>query len=61
MFFNENGVLRFNDHDSLMRILENISQHDVYNELCDIIEDNHVRALEYMDIWERLKRRINKI
>ena len=58
-FFNQEGILAFNNYNELEKILTALSP-EKYFSMQNAIEDNYQRALEYVNIWRRVDKSISK-
>jgi hypothetical protein len=59
-YFNEKGIIKFNNLQELDEILNNITP-QIYNEMYEYIEENFVKSYEYFDFHKRVENEINNI
>jgi hypothetical protein len=59
-YFNENGVLKFNNIKECIEICKKITA-DTYNEMLPAIEENYNKALEYINWNKRIEIKLNKL
>jgi hypothetical protein len=59
-FFNDKGIIKFNNVDDLIYIVNNLTEQDYYNRL-DAIEDNFSRAVNFGDYEVRIADKIKEI
>ena len=59
-FFNEEGILTFNNMDELNTVLNSITP-EFYDEMKDVIEENYEKSKEYYNFHERVEREVNTL
>lgn len=59
-FFNEKGILTFNDLDGLVNICNRLNE-DNYSELQDYINENYELSFKYSDLKNRIEKIIPKL
>jgi len=59
-FFNNKGIIQFDNVDDLIYIINNLTEKDYYNRL-DAIEDNFTRAINFGDYEIRIAEKIKEI
>lgn len=59
-YFNPNGIIKFNNINELTSIINTIKKEDLYFKKYKEIEENYNRCLEYIDIWDRIREKVNK-
>lgn len=58
-FFNEKGILNFNNISELDKILLNVNP-KMYDELLDVVEENFNIAQKYKNLYERVDNRVKE-
>jgi hypothetical protein len=59
-FFNEKGIIKFNNVDDLIYIVNNLNENYYYNHL-EAIEDNYQKAINFIDYEIRITEKIKEI
>jgi hypothetical protein len=59
-FFNEKGIIKFDNVDDLIYIINNLDE-NYYNEHLDAVEDNYQRALQFTDYEVRIADKVKEI
>jgi len=59
-FFNSDGIIRFENVDDLIHIVNNLTEDDYYNRL-EAIEDNYLRATTFGDYEIRIADEIKEV
>ena len=59
-FFNEKGILSFNDMDELDKILNTITP-ELYDSMEDVLEENYQKSKQYYDFHKRVESEINNL
>jgi len=59
-FFNDKGIIKFNNVDDLIYIVNNLTEEDYYNRL-DVIEENFLKAINFGDYEIRIAKKIKEI
>lgn len=59
-FFNEKGIISFNDLDELDGILNKITP-EFYDEISEVLEENYQKSKQYYDFHKRVEKEINNL
>ena len=59
-FFNKDGVIQFENVDDLIYISNSLTE-DYYASKKDIIEENYIKALQYVDYEQNIINKIKEI
>lgn len=59
-FFNDKGIIQFNNIDELDKILNNLTP-DFYDSVYDILEENYEKSKQYYDFHKRVESEINNL
>lgn len=59
-FFNEDGMIRFNNVDDLIYIVNNLDE-NYYHQHIQAVEDNYNRAISYVDYEVRIAKKVKEV
>ncbi len=59
-YFNENGIFKFNNINECIEVCKKIIA-DTYNEMLPAVEENYIKALEYINWNKRIEVKLNEL